>query len=309
MAILYVPFGWILRVIYEFIGSYGWALIVFTLITRLLLLPSTIHQQKGNAKQLRIQPKMNKIRQKYAGNQQKMNEEMQALYKREGFNPMNQGCLPLLVQLPIMWGLYGVIYKPLTYVLNLNKFQDGIVTKLTDAVTNLVELSGKGAKNSLELYVFNYKDQILNSVDGIQQVVIDKINNFDFTFLGVAMGAQPDIHNPSLLWLIPILSGVSSLLTSIYTFLNQKKQNPEMAKNPMGCMIFGLPIISVTFAFSLPAGIGIYWIISNLFAFVQTVALSFVFPPKKVVARDMILETIERRSRENSVKLVAEKNN
>lgn len=323
MNFLYAPFAWILRIVYEFVGSYGWSLVLFTLITRFILLPSTIHQQKGSAKQLRIQPKLNKIRLKYASNQKKMQEEMQALYQREGYNPMNQGCLPLLIQVPIIYGLHGVIYKPLTYVLNLS---GDTVSALTKAVENIILAGGQSplteiskktgelvvtakAKSSIELYALNYKHEVINSIQGISQDIINSINNFDFNFLGVPMGAQPDFKVRDLLWLIPVLSGVSSLLSSIYMYVRQLKTNPEMAKNPsMGCMILGMPLFSVYLAFKLPAGIGIYWIISNIFSFIQTVILGFIYSPKKVIASDMVRETILRRSKENNLKL-ASKNN
>lgn len=324
MSILYIPFGWFLRTIYEFVGSYGWALVLFTFITRFILLPGTIHQQKGSAKQLRIQPKLNKIRQKYATNQQKMQEEMQALYNREGYNPMNQGCLPLLIQLPIIWGLYGVIYKPLTYVLNIDKIQSGAVEKITSVVEKLLiaandgittqigkksgvlELTSK-ARSSIELYALEHKSEVLSQVQDLSQEVVDKISNFDFTFLGISMGAQPNFKEFNAIWWIPILAGAASLLTSLYTFLRQRKQNPELAKNPsMGCMMLGMPLFSIWIAFKLPAGIGMYWIITSIFSFIQTVILGYIYSPKKVVAKDMVEETIVRRSRENLI--INEKN-
>ncbi len=86
-------------------------------------------------------------------------------------------------------------------------------------------------------------------------------------------------------------------------FLKQRKQNPDMAKNPMmGCMTFLSPAMSVWFAVILPAGIGCYWIISNILSFIQTVALAVAFKPADVIASQMIDETVERRSREASIK-------
>ena len=109
-SFLYIPFGWLLHWIYEFIGSYGWSLILFTILVRLLMFPLSVSQQNGSAKQARLQPKIAKIRQRYAGNQVKMNEEMQKLYDRENYNMMSiSGCLPLLIQFPIIIGLFGVI--------------------------------------------------------------------------------------------------------------------------------------------------------------------------------------------------------
>ena len=120
MSILYTPFGFIFRIFYDLVSNYGLALFLFTLLFRLILLPSSISQQKGTAKQMRLQPKIKKLQEKYKGNQVKLNEEMQALYSREGYNPMSAGCLPMLIQLPVIFGLLGVIYYPIQYVLGVD---------------------------------------------------------------------------------------------------------------------------------------------------------------------------------------------
>ena len=93
------------------------------------------------------------------------------------------------------------------------------------------------------------------------------------------------------------------MLSSILMYLRQRKTNPEMAKNPtMGCMTFMSPVISGFFAYSLPAGVGFYWIISNILSFIQTVALAIFIKPESIIASQMIDETVERRSREESIK-------
>lgn len=303
MSIFYAPFGWILSWCYEIVGNYGWSLVLFTVLTRFIMIPLAISQQKGMAKQTRLQPKIKKIQQRYAGNQQKINEEMNALYQREGTNPLGAGCLPLAIQFPIMIGLYGVIYRPLSYVLHL---PSDIITQLTDAVQKISgEATGRAA-SAIELSVINHADQVVASLPNLGTDVADKLLNFDFTFLGINMAQTPDFKVFNLLWLIPILSGVTSLMTSVLSYMRQRKTNPEMSKNPaMGCMSFGMPLFSVYIAFQFPAGIGIYWTMSNLFMFFQTLVIGHTHSPKNVLAKVMIEETIERRSMENNLKLVA----
>lgn len=303
MSIFYAPFGWILSWCYEIVGNYGWSLVLFTVLTRFIMIPLAISQQKGMAKQTRLQPKIKKIQQRYAGNQQKINEEMNALYQREGTNPLGAGCLPLAIQFPIMIGLYGVIYRPLSYVLHL---PSDIITQLTDAVQKISgEATGRAA-SAIELSVINHADQVVASLPNLGTDVADKLLNFDFTFLGINMAQIPDYKVFNLLWLIPILSGVTSLMTSVLSYMRQRKTNPEMSKNPaMGCMSFGMPLFSVYIAFQFPAGIGIYWTMSNLFMFFQTLVIGHTHSPKNVLAKVMIEETIERRSMENNLKLVA----
>lgn len=302
---LYIPFGWLLHWIYEFIGSYGWSLIIFTLIVRLLMFPLSVSQQNGSAKQARLQPKIAKIRQRYAGNQAKMNEEMQKLYDRENSSMMSvSGCLPLLIQLPIIMGLFGVIYRPLTYVLQI---PDESVTALTSAAQSIMEAAGTWTSRSVstvELSVLNMSDQVI-AASGVGADVANTIQSFDFNFLGFPLGEVPQWRDPSYLWIMPICSFLSSLLTGIYTFVRQRKLNPEMAKNPMmGCMSFFMPLFSLYLAFQFPVGISIYWTVSNLLAFAQMLLLNYTHAPEKVIARQMIKEEIYRHSRENNVKQI-----
>lgn len=303
MSIFYAPFGWILSWCYELVGNYGWSLVLFTVLTRIIMIPLAISQQKGMAKQTRLQPKIRKIQQRYAGNQQKINEEMNALYQREGANPLGAGCLPLAIQFPIMIGLYGVIYRPLSYVLHLPKETVDLLTSAVQKITG--EASGRAA-SAIELSVINHADEVIKALPNLGTDVADKLQNFDFTFLGINMAQTPDFKVFDLLWLIPILSGVTSLMTSALSYMRQRKTNPEMSKNPaMGCMSFGMPLFSVYIAFQFPAGIGIYWTMSNLFMFFQTLVIGHTHSPKNVLAKVMIEETIERRSMENNLKLVA----
>lgn len=307
MSIIYAPFGWILSLCYEIVGNYGWALVLFTVLTRLVMIPLAVSQQKGMAKQTRLQPKIRKIQQKYAGNQQKMNEEMNALYQREGANPLGAGCLPLAIQFPIMMGLYGVIYRPLTYVLH---FPKETVDVLTNAVKGIAgeAVTGRGA-SAIELGVINHANEVVAAVPGLATDVADKLLNFNFDFMGINMAVIPDFKTFDILWIIPILSGLTSLMTSVLSYVRQRKTNPEMANNPaMGCMSFGMPLFSIYLAFQFPAGISIYWTMSNIFMFFQTLIIGRTHSPQNVLAKVMIDETIEHRSAENNLKLMAEKN-
>ena len=139
MDILATPLGWVMRLIYNIIQNYGLTIIVFTLLVKLILLPFAIKQQKSSAKMAVVQPQMLEIQKKYAKNQQKMNEELAALYAREGYNPTS-GCLTLFIQFPIIMGLYNVIYRPLTHVLGISS---ELVTKATDIATAMGVLPEK----------------------------------------------------------------------------------------------------------------------------------------------------------------------
>ena len=113
------PLGWIMWLCYKILPSYALALILFTLLTRLILLPFSIKQQKSTVRMKLIQPKIIEIQTKYANNREKMQQELESLYARENYNPMS-GCTPMLIQFPILFGLIDVIYKPLTHIARLS---------------------------------------------------------------------------------------------------------------------------------------------------------------------------------------------
>ena len=306
-----IPFGYVLSFFYALSGNYLLSLFVLTLIVRLILLPSSIHQQKGMAKQLRLQPKIKKIREKYASEgregQMKINQETQDLYKREGYNATTAGCLPMLLQLPVIMGLYGLIYTPLSNVLHLGS---DIVTALTTAVQNLGGAAAENASRAatqLEILVVRDIDKIdLTGIAGLTEQMIESIRKFaqDFTFFGLDLTlSTKDFKSDWKMWIIPVLATVSSLAVQLYTTLKQRKTQPDAMKGPAaGCMMIYGPAISAYFAYILPMGVGLYWIMSNIISLVQTVIMSLVYTPSKVIAMQMVDETVQRRSREKSVK-------
>jgi YidC/Oxa1 family membrane protein insertase len=258
-----------------------------------------------------MQPKIKRIKEKYAGNQQKINEAMQELYSREGFSPMGGGCLPMLIQLPIMMGVYFVNYKILDYVLRIPEETINIIKEAVRALPK--ETLGKvsNLEYQIELLAIQHFDKLDKT--GIPEDVINKIQVFkdNFNLFGVDLSRTPSTDMGwDLLWLIPILTGVTSLMMGVYTWLRQKKTNPEMAKNPsMGCMSLMTPAMSIYFSFLFPASVGVYIILSSFLSFIQMLITNQVMTPKKLLAKQMVDETINRRAREKILKNVSEKKN
>lgn len=319
--ILYVPFGFLFRILFDFVGNYGLALVIFTLFFRLILLPSAVKQQKGMAKQYRLQPKLKRIREKYqdyAPNErnQKIQMETNELYQQEGYSAMSAGCLPMLLQLPILWGLYGIIRMPLTHVLGIG---EEAVTALTTAVQSLGETSARTAAYAESLVISRLTELLEANPDLVTKFpeAIQKIQAFDFRIFGIDLGTIPSTETfrnwaeasteAKLVLLIPILSGITSLMTSVLSQVRQKKTNPDAQMQGMGCMMLSMPLMSLWFTFQFPAGMGMYWILSNIFAFFQTLILGHFYAPRKTVAQHMVAETIERRSYEKAKKSAADK--
>lgn len=316
MDILYDVFGWLLGQFYNLVGNYFVAIALFALLFKIVLIPSAIKQQKSSAKQARLQPKLRRIQERYKGDknaQQKIQEEQQALYQREGFNPMNQGCLPLVIQFPIIMGLYGAVYKPLTYAVRISEDVVASLTKIAQDLKLVAETATKG-RSTVEISIINNIDKLWDSAleAGVDVSVLERIKEFsgEFDFFGYSLGQNPSFKPLTLLAIIPVLSCLTSLATSLIGHMRSKRNNPAMASNPtMGCMTFGMPLFSLYFVTMFPAAIGIYWIINNVYSFLQTLIVGHFYSPEKVIAKQMVEETIERRSKEANTKLIAAKKN
>lgn len=296
-TLITIPLGYILGFIYNFINNYGWSLIIFTVLIKVLLLPLGLKQQKATTKMQQIQPKMTEIQKKYANDQQKLSEETMKLYKEYGVNPMG-GCLPLLIQLPILFGLYRVIYKPLTYMLH---YTDEAVTELTSQyVAQFGEFSAAAANQA--------------------QIIIAKANDLiNFDFLGLDISATPSIANPSVIWIVPILAAVTTYLTSKVTTAmagnkNKDKKTDEngvvkkervlspdqktnagqanSAESMTKSMTIMMPLMTLWITFTLPATLGVYWTVSNVLSILQTVVLNGYFKKKletEIAAQDVLI--------------------
>lgn len=297
--ILSYPFGLVLSVLYSLLNdNYALALIVFTILAKLLLLPSSIKTQKNQAKTLRTRSKIEKIRKKYAGDQAKMNAELQAFYEKEGYGSMTAGCGTLLIQFPIIIGLYGAIYKPLSYIIRLDS---ATVKALTDG---LAELSTKvnGNTRMLEMNVLPHIDELQKIVTDVPAEVFDQLRSFDFTAFGYDLGATP-MDMGGVYMYVPLLSFLFSMINSIYSMVRTKKSNNDPANNAsMGCMFIFLPFMSLWLAYQFPVGVGIYWALNSLLGLIQMVTLNYMYEPKKVISKMMVEETNQRRSKEKNIK-------
>lgn len=247
---LYKLFGAILKFFYELSGNYGVAIILFTLAVNIILLPLTWKQQKSTTKMQSIQPELKKIQQKYKNDKEKLNMEMMKLYKDNDINPMG-GCLPLLIQLPIIFILYQIVYRPLTYMIGM----------APDAVEAL-----KTAHN-----IHDYSAEI-------KIAAMDPNINIDFNFLGLNLSDTPSFGVFNWLWLIPLLAGVTTFALSWLTTRQANARKAEREENSaadtMQTMTKIMPLLTVWFAFNFPAGIGFYWIMNNLFKMIQQLAVN-----------------------------------
>ena len=288
MTVFGYPFGWLMYGLYHLVSSYGLALVLFTLIVKALLFPLGLKQQKSSVKMQIIQPKMQEIQAKYKNNQAKMNEELQALYAKENYNPMS-GCGTLLIQFPVIFGLLDVVYKPLTHLLRASGLGVAVV----------------GYAPQINIYQSVMQNPAAYSAVGAD--VIEKIQSLNMNFLGLNLAGTPNLPwqgGWNWLVLVPILSGVTALLSSVISMRNSP--NMGQAGASMKMMMYFMPLMSLWFTFLVPVGVGIYWTLSNVFGCIQALILNKIYNPKEV-AEKLQAEAKERAERERQERIEAKK--
>lgn len=270
------PFGMILMAIYEVVQSYGLAVILFALLCKVIMLPLSYRSKKSMLKMTSVQGEVQKLQKKYANNRAKLNEEMQALYASRGINPTG-GCLTQFITLPIMMGLYYAVQQPLTYMMGL--YEEDIA-----ALANLVGVDMASSQYTVQITIAEALNKFVDATGNFTNEVLSLSSDIaaylvplDFNFLGLDLSQTPSFSNPDIIWIIPILSGATAFMSSQ---VMQKLQNngASSANNQMAStmktMLYIMPLMSVYFGFILPASIGIYWIVSNLFMMLQELFLT-----------------------------------
>ena len=284
MNAIYKFFGVILSFFSDITGGYYlFGLFLFALLVKIILLPFSIKQQKTSIKQAKMRPKEMAIRKKYKGRtdkvtQQKMQNEIMELYQRENYNPMS-GCLPLLIQMPVIIILYNVIINPLKHICGWTAEQiSAIGSHLGVADSVLKTLSARDI--SLIEYMTPDKHTAINealTAAGLEAVDFSVIPNF--TIGAFDLSAQPAFWN--WLLLVPVLTFVFQFIASKiqrkFTFQPGMGQD-QQTKSTMMVMDIMLPAMTTLIAFRVPAAIGIYWMFNNILGVVQTILLHKAMP-------------------------------
>ena len=289
-----VPFAWLVRLFYDLTNSYGVALILFTLVIKLIMLPFQMKSKKSMMRMSRVSGQMQELQKRYAKNQAKLQEEMQKLYEEEGVNPMS-GCLWSFLPLPILMALYSIIRQPITHFMMLSKdVLQTVVQSVADAgvdLTNIVMMDKATGAPALKdgLYQMAAYGQI-NLVKAVQEMGLstpDGWFNVNYKFLGLDLTATPweYVKSFTFTWavigviLIPILAGLSQFVFSKLTMKTQP-QTDAAGGASMKSMMYMMPLFSVYIAFIMPAALGVYWIAQSVFSLIQEAILNQTFSAK-----------------------------
>ena len=289
-----VPFAWLVRLFYDLTNSYGVALILFTLVIKLIMLPFQMKSKKSMMRMSRVSGQMQDLQKRYAKNQAKLQEEMQKLYEEEGVNPMS-GCLWSFLPLPILMALYSIIRQPITHFMMLSKdVLQTVVQSVADAgvdLTNIVMMDKATGAPALKdgLYQMAAYGQI-NLVKAVQEMGLstpDGWFNVNYKFLGLDLTATPweYVKSFTFTWavigviLIPILAGLSQFVFSKLTMKTQPQADAAGGAS-MKSMMYMMPLMSVYIAFIMPAALGVYWIAQSVFSLIQEAILNKTFSAK-----------------------------
>lgn len=317
--------GYVMDILFRFTSSFGvfnvgLCIILFTIVMKTLMIPLTIKQQKTTKLMSVMNPEIQAIQKKYKGksdqeSMQRQNVEIQAVYEKYGTS-MTGGCLPLLIQMPILLALYRVIYNIPAYVPSVRVYFDNVVTPLMgqadyaqklQEITNIATACGgkldkfdfTNANRLVDmLYKFSTSQwgelqslfPAISDVIGQNAAVVERMN----TFLGLNMAEVPG-WVPSFAWIIPVLAAVSQWFSTKLMSGNQPSTSAD-AENPMAqsmkTMTTTMPLFSAFICITMPAGLGIYWIATSVVTIIQQLIVNAYMD--KVNIDDMIAKNLEK---------------
>ena len=317
--------GYVMDILFRFTSSFGvfnvgLCIILFTIVMKTLMIPLTIKQQKTTKLMSVMNPEIQAIQKKYKGksdqeSMQRQNVEIQAVYEKYGTS-MTGGCLPLLIQMPILLALYRVIYNIPAYVPSVRVYFDNVVTPLMgqadyaqklQEITNIATACGgkldkfdfTNANRLVDmLYKFSTSQwgelqalfPAISDVIGQNAAVVERMN----TFLGLNMAEAPG-WVPSFAWIIPVLAAVSQWFSTKLMSGNQPSTSAD-AENPMAqsmkTMTTTMPLFSAFICITMPAGLGIYWISTSVVTIIQQLIVNAYMD--KVNIDDMIAKNLEK---------------
>ena len=333
---LYRFLGSMLSFFESFTGGYAFALLLYALVFKIVFLPFSIKQQKNQIAMAKLAPKIELIKAKYKGRtdqptMQKQQQEIMELQQQEGYSPLS-GCLPLLIQLPLIMLLYTVINNPLSYIAKptedfADKDMDTIILEVYKEITvddeiDALEKLPKGSEikiiNEINKYISDdetYKDfESLNTrekrIAKIESfgLDVDTIPNFDF--FGVNLAETPNLRNFSILCLIPVLAAaaqwVSMWLTRKFNGNNMMQaQQDAQAQASMKMMDIMFPGMTLVMAFSFSGMLGLYWTFQALLGLLQSFILAKAMPLPKYTEEEIKSFNKARKEAEKAQREIA----
>lgn len=305
-ALLGTPLGFVMRLCYETFQNYGLSIIVFTLLTKVILMPLSVWVQKNSIKMIKLQPKINEIEAQYIGQKQKVMENQLALYKAENYHPM-LSLIPMAAQILVVLGLIGVVYKPLQYLL---RFDANTIALLEAEAKNILGIVNTGSSFQLKIIELVQNPAFTNRFAALQSETVDisakisQILAFNTQFAGLDLLSVPSFSEWTASLCVPLFTGLSALLMSYFQNRINVLQKEQIGLEKWGMALF-LTAFSVYFGSIVPVGVGLYWICGNLFSILVLYTVNLIFAPHRYIDYNALEESkiILAKSKEIEIKL------
>lgn len=290
-------FGYVLNALYNLFANYGIAIIIFSVLLRIILIPITIKQQKTMKKSNKMQEEMKQIQFKYKNNPEKLNQETMDLYKREKFNPFS-GCLTAILQLIIILAVFWLVSQPLTYMKKVQnseiyneyktKIEESSNTKSSYkeiAIINAVESDYKQIEEELKNENIENREELENRKAKLEELRIN------MEFLGIDLSKVPTQSlNDWKVYIIPVLYVITSFISIRMTTKMQttkKKEGEEQSEELQSMeqmnksMSYMMPIMSISIAVIAPLGLALYWFVSNILMIIERLIINKIMGSKE----------------------------
>ena len=304
--LIVTPFAALFRWLYSWTGSYGIAIILFGLVVKLVVLPFQMKSKRGMVRMGRLSDKQQELQKKYANNQQKYQEELQKLYMDEGVNPMG-GCLWSFLPLFLLIPLYSIIRKPLTSMMMMSTSGYNRLLEMAQGMGFQLPENNYNPEISLTRFVSDHWESFEGSFPSLLRVDYDFLGGLDLSVVPQDLLKAFEFTWPVIgVLLIPVVSALLSFVMNKVTMASNGQKSAGQQAMMMNLM---MPLMSLWIGFTLPAALGLYWIVNSVFAMIQEAVLGRFYTrkieaeeeereAKRAAARQMRAEEARKREQE-----------
>ena len=291
--ILSGPLGYVMEWIYKLLPSYGWDIIIFTLLINIVKIPLQLSQQKSMAKMSAFQPMMMEIQTKYKDKPEKQQEEMLKLQQDYGYSP-TAGCVPMLLNFLVMFGVIGVVYNPLERIFHISA---AALTAAGEALTaSGVAFTAITRDTNIIAQVVAGNGGVLGCFSAEQIATITEFSQH-MNFLGIDLTRIPKL-GLSLDIVLPLLSVITMLLS---THISMKASGQQM-QGSMKLTMYMMPLMYVFFCFTVPSAFSLYYVVSNILMTVQSLLMKKIYDPEKMKAEVAAEMAARKKEQKRGVK-------
>ena len=291
--ILSGPLGYVMEWIYKLLPSYGWDIILFTLLINIVKIPLQMSQQKSMAKMSAFQPMITEIQTKYKDKPEKQQAELMKLQQDFGYKP-TAGCLPMLLNFLVMFGVIGVVYNPLERIFHISA---AALASAGEALTTLgIAFTPITRDTNIIAQVIAGNSAVLGCFSAEQITTITEFSQH-MNFLGIDLTRIPQI-GLSLDIVLPLLSVITMFLS---THISMKASGQQM-QGSMKLTMYMMPLMYLFFCFTVPCAFSLYYVVSNILMTVQSIVMKKIYDPEKMKAEVLAEMAARKKEQKRGVK-------